>query len=218
MPTDPLIIGSALGLTPEQVREAQEAESVNKGGSPEGVAKVYKAMVATEEQMADPYFENIRQKAAKRERRRMKIQTAKEKGERVATEESYFQPAFDRWMAKNKHLFSTPCLFELKMTPTERLPFSRLEPHQESALLAVEGEGVYHRITSGHSQYDTKKPADSFLIRGRGYIPIMFRGKEPGNRTFYMLRIGDFIKERETCGEASITELRAREIGHKISL
>lgn len=203
-------------MTDKDVEDALAAAKAHLEGKDAMVADVYKAMVPTAEDLANPYFENIQQKAAKKERRQAKAKKAEESGERMATEESYFQPLFSTWVTKNKHLFSVPALFELKATPTTRLPFDRLEPHQEAALLAVEGDGHYHRIT--HHFGDAKKPADAFLLRGRGYIPMMFRIKEPRNKTFYMVRIGDFIKSRDTCGEASLTEETAGRIGVKCEL
>jgi len=68
-------------------------------------------------------------------------------------------------------------VFELKMCKGGSLPLDSVKLHQIEALLATQGEGLYHRITDqpwgGTSKFTYKKPFDCFFLKDTpAYIVI----------------------------------------------
>lgn len=104
-------------------------------------------------------------------------------------------------------------VFELKMTKTGRLPFARLAPHQEKALLEAESAtGVYHKISDMSSE---QKPFDCFRIADTpAYVVVLFYVPRKSKAVYY-IRIHDFISLRESSKFKSITEEDAKSICEK---
>jgi hypothetical protein len=130
--------------------------------------------------------------------------------------EADFQTRFGRWVhAVRPKSF----VFELKITDGVSIPFSALSEHQERALWLVRecGKGVYYKIPDvGPAQ----KPFDGFWVGGDdevgAYVVVMFYKR--GEKGFYMIRIDEWINEKETSTRKSLTEERAGEIGQKFYL
>jgi len=215
MPTDPIIIGAALGLTPEHVREAQEEERVNKGGSPEGIAKVFKAMVPTEEERADPYF---RKAMERRLAKANKVRKAPDHTARNWTEKD-FSKAFGAWATA--HGTST-AIFELKVSPGDSLPFDALRPHQKENLLRAKRGKFYHKISDAGNVYGGQPillPFDSFLVvECKAFVCWMPRIKERGQKSFALIDIEAWDKEEKESDRKSLTWERAGMIGKVCTL
>jgi hypothetical protein len=97
--------------------------------------------------------------------------------------ESEFQTIFGKWVRANRErcaeLFGPCAAFELKLFRGTSLPLTELKDHQRANLLAVEGEGVYHKIADNPWIKDrpfsqAPKPFDCFsMARARGWVVIM---------------------------------------------
>jgi hypothetical protein len=122
--------------------------------------------------------------------------------------ESDFQLAFHRWAS---HHVSVSSVFELKISKTDSLPFSRLERHQKAALLSSKHDSLFYKISDADLM--ARKPFDCFIVRKvPAFVVIMFRCEDWGQKEFFLIDVDTWEKEEE--GERrSLTEGRAREIG-----
>lgn len=122
--------------------------------------------------------------------------------------EAEFQKRFTKW--KRHFMRDGSFAFELKITETGTLPFSRLEEHQEIWLLNAKHSQICYKIPD--VGYDSK-PFDQFCLGGaKAFVVIMFNYSS-GQKEFIMIDIDDFIKEKETSDRKSLTYDRAKEIG-----
>lgn len=102
--------------------------------------------------------------------------------------------------------------YEVKLTKTGTLPFSRLAAHQEAALLQTKHTGLKEKI---RDVGNFKKPFDFFILRNTGgWVCAVFW--KPRVKHWYMIDIDAWIQERETSTRKSLTEERAREIAVSI--
>lgn len=125
--------------------------------------------------------------------------------------EADFQTKFTKWKKYNK---KCSALFELKFTKENSIAFSRLEPHQESALLHAKHQEICYKMPDDNF---AQKPSDMFCIyKGGGYVVIMFY--KIGVKHFYIIDIDDWIKERESSDRKSLLEERAQIIGERFQL
>lgn len=123
--------------------------------------------------------------------------------------ESDFQLDFHRWAI---HHVSVSSVFELKVSKTDSLPFSRLERHQKAALLSSKHESLFYKISDADLM--ARKPFDCFLMRKvPAWVVIMFNCENWGQKEFFLIDIDTWEKEEESMGRRSLTEERAREIG-----
>lgn len=129
--------------------------------------------------------------------------------------EAKFQTKFNKWLKYN-HAHSAA--YELKQTPSTSLPFSDVKTHQLRAL------NIAHSSTSGlpykiSDQSLSFKPFDCFkLYKVPAYIVIMFRSRERNQKEFIIITINDFVNESKNSQRKSLTEERAKEIGHAYCL
>ena len=103
-------------------------------------------------------------------------------------------------------------VFELKFCKGKSLPFNALAEHQEKALLAVSGDGLFHKITdqpvfaNSGVRFTRPKPFDCFFLsQTMAYIVCMFwipRKK----KSVYYIKISDWIEMRERADRKSATE------------
>lgn len=136
--------------------------------------------------------------------------------------ESDFQRELKKWALANG---TTTAVIEAKVTPGTSIGFDRLEPHQKSFLLrASEGTAYYHPSDFANSIADSsgfskqKLPCDAIFLAGvKAFVAVMYRVKEKGNKTFYLVPIARWIEEEK--GERkSLTEERAGQVGTKCEL
>ena len=120
--------------------------------------------------------------------------------------EKDFQIMFGKWL---QHRWSWTGVFELKLARGKSLAFSAVQEHQERALLMVSFSGIYYKIPDDtYSQ----KPFDCFYIKNaEAYVVVMFYHR--GQKEFIMIKIQDWMKEKENSDRKSLTEERAKEIG-----
>jgi hypothetical protein len=98
---------------------------------------------------------------------------------------------------------------EIKFTRTNRLPFSCLPAHQESALLTR----WHYKIPDVGIQ---KKPLD--IVFKRNEAPLIAIYYAPGNTEIYEIPIRAFVNEKYSSKEKSLSKMRAAEIGTRIYL
>lgn len=112
--------------------------------------------------------------------------------------------------------------YELKFTKGTSIPFTSIKEHQEDALLEVEGEGLYHRITDQPWMKDRpftftrKKPFDCLVLaNAEGYVVIWFyKPRQP--KRFIKMRVKDFMRMKENSKRKSFTEEMAVENAYEI--
>lgn len=120
--------------------------------------------------------------------------------------EKDFQVKFTRWLRYRYPLESAA--FELKICKGTSLPFSAVQPHQVSALLAVKNTGLEYKIPD-----DTmgSKPFDCFRLFGNAFVVVMFYERSVNH--FYLIDIDIWCHEVSVSTRKSLTENRAIEIG-----
>lgn len=120
--------------------------------------------------------------------------------------ETDFQSLFTKYVKKNLPI---TMLYELKVTKTNRLAFTRLEEHQETALLKAKHGCVHHKMSD---QSRGMKPSDGFQIcNSNAFVGVMFyKPRQP--KIGYLIDIDVWIKERETSPWRSITEKAAQRL------
>jgi len=103
-------------------------------------------------------------------------------------------------------------VFELKFTKGKSLPFSALAEHQEKALLAVAGDGLYHKISDfpifadSGARFTKPKPFDCFyLSQTMAYVVVVFWISRKKKNVFY-IKIEDWIEMRNRANRKSMTE------------
>ncbi len=120
--------------------------------------------------------------------------------------ESDFQTKFNLWV---KYNIKTSSAFELKLTKEKSLAFSAVMPHQLLNLSLAKNGSLAYKIEDGNY---APKPFDSFiLVNVPAYVVVMFYHR--GQKTFYMIDVDVFIKEKETSDRKSLTVERAGQIG-----
>jgi hypothetical protein len=117
------------------------------------------------------------------------------------------QTKFSRWL---RHHVQFPIAYELKITHTNTLLFSRLMEHQKDALLKTKHSTLCYKIPD--TGYD-RKPFDGFCLnRCTSVVGVMFYKRNI--KTLYLIDIEDFLKESED--HKSLTQARAKEISWRV--
>ena len=100
-------------------------------------------------------------------------------------------------------------MYELKFTHDNSLPFKAVMDHQLAGLyVAKHGRLPYKIADVGIA----RKPFDGFMVSGAiSMIGIMYYSK--GEKSFVMIDIDVFMKEKEESKRKSLTKERAKEIG-----
>lgn len=120
--------------------------------------------------------------------------------------ESDFQSLFTKYVKQNLPI---TMLYELKVTKTKRLAFSRLEAHQETALLKAKHGCIHHKISD---QSQSTKPSDGFQIcNSNAFVGVMFYEPRKAKKA-YLIDIDVWIKQREESPWRSITEKEAKNL------
>ncbi len=103
-------------------------------------------------------------------------------------------------------------VFELKFTKGKSIAFNALAEHQEKALLAVSGNGLYHKISdfpvfaNSGVRFNRPKPFDCFyLSQTMAYVVVMFWIPRKKKNVYY-IKIEDWIEMRTRADRKSATE------------
>ncbi len=127
--------------------------------------------------------------------------------------EKDFQRDFGKWA---KHNWSASTAFELKVSPTDSLAFSKVEDHQLTNLRACKDRKLFYKIADDSIG---QKPFDCLMMeKTKAYIVVMFRCKERGQKGFFMFDIDCWEREMRSTKRKSMTEERAREIDFEFIL
>ena len=107
-------------------------------------------------------------------------------------------------------------VFELKFCKGKSIRFDSVAEHQEAALLAVEGDGLYHKITDQpflkDMNFQRKKPFDCFNLAGiPAYVVIMWWIPRKKKNVYY-IPINKWCCFRDKADKKSITEEMAAAI------
>lgn len=113
-------------------------------------------------------------------------------------------PLIQKYLKQNKIY----CNWEVKQTRTNSLRFSAVSPHQIESLLAGEIDGMQVKLSDADPRI---KPCDGSNIPPQiGYIIILY------TKTFVLIPVKTFVREKEVSREKSLTFERACEIADKI--
>lgn len=120
--------------------------------------------------------------------------------------ETRFGLLFRHWLRKNPRFCAA---FELKQTQTDSIPFSAIEDHQITALLAVETmQGILYKAPDDSRSI---KPFDFFYLSDAdGFVVIRYP------KFFCLIDIDDFCEEKQKSKRKSLTSKRAREIAIEV--
>ncbi len=113
--------------------------------------------------------------------------------------EAAFGLRLGKWLQDNPRF---TCFFETKQTTTSSIPFSCLAPEQIAWLLAIKGpKGVLIRIIGS-----TGQPDYVYARNCPANVVIRFP------KSFHLIDIENFLREKKQSKRRSLTESRAREI------
>ena len=130
--------------------------------------------------------------------------------------EKNIQTIFGNYLKENPPTKSY--VYELKLCKGKALPFNAVAEHQVDGLLQAQ-RGLYHRIADspfgGNMKFTQKKPFDCLFIKTEcAYVAVLYY--VPRKKKFlHLIKIEDFIYEKETSDRKSLTEEVAREIAIK---
>ncbi len=114
--------------------------------------------------------------------------------------EANFQVTFNQYVRTKK----LEGYFELKQTRTEMLPFVSVEDHQIEGLRAAQNNGFVYKLSDADQRI---KPFDSFSTPPlTSYIVIKYP------KIFVLIKLNDFVKEKETSTKKSLSKQRALDI------
>lgn len=133
----------------------------------------------------------------------------------MAYKEKDFQSDFTAWIRheRNKGNFDYSFAFELKISDSQRLAFSKIEPHQYTSLKRAALDCVYHKISDQSLSF---KPFDGFQIcRVPAFLIILFyEPRKPKEPVFIpILKLLEFMEKNPS--KKSITKEEAISIGTK---
>lgn len=116
-----------------------------------------------------------------------------------------FVTKFNRWL---KHNLTGSAVFEAKLCKTDRFPYSSLEEHQELNLYHTEHVGLVYKIPDDTM---SQKPYDCIKVHCPAYVAIMFYRR--AQKTFYLIRIDEWMGRKLLSSSKSITEEECATIG-----
>ncbi|MES2408789.1 MAG: hypothetical protein V4509_00630 [Patescibacteria group bacterium] len=124
------------------------------------------------------------------------------------TRESKWQTLWNKYLREKQDDKAGYGFYELKQTTGDSLDFKKIEVHQYESLLAAEKAGLVWKFSD---QDQRQKPFDCVSIPPiSAFIVIKFPD------AFYVIKIKDMIKEKETSLRKSLTKDRARELAVKV--
>jgi penicillin-binding protein-related factor A (putative recombinase) len=121
----------------------------------------------------------------------------------IKKREANFATIFRIWLKAHPQ---DSAAFELKQTTKPSIPFSCLEEHQESYLLAIKSPiGKTVRVMGGHGE-----PDYIYLRNQDAYVVIKFPGE------FHIIPIWEWRHEKLASTRKSLTQSRSREIAKNV--
>lgn len=127
--------------------------------------------------------------------------------------EANIQTLFGKYLKEN---WQGSAVFELKLEKGTAFAFNRLAEHQVEALLTVQDQGLYHKISDSlpvfggnkHMRFTSKKPFDCLYINSPAYVAICFY-KPRKYKKLLLIPINDFLafRERHSRKSARLNEL-----------
>lgn len=118
--------------------------------------------------------------------------------------EASFNTLFNSWL---RNVYKKTGAYELKQTPDDYISYSRLEKHQEDALLAVSNGTFVYKISDESIGF---KPYDCFCFTNSPAFVVVLYQK---SKTFYLISINNWVYFRdEKSKRKSLTETEAKEI------
>lgn len=113
-------------------------------------------------------------------------------------------------------------VFELKLCKGTSMAFDHVADHQIEALKAVSGEeGLYHKIADspvsyGGQRFTKPKPFDCFVLKNiPAYLVICWYIPRK-RKTFYYIKVNEFVEKRDAVERKSITEEMCAEIAEEV--
>lgn len=127
--------------------------------------------------------------------------------------ERNYYAKINAYYIKNIKTYDNNIVWEAKFTRTKRINFNSLANHQEASLLQAERYFAHKLADVGIAL----KPFDGFILYKASvfFIAIYFK---PGEPEIYEIPIRDFLKEKYTSKEKSLSKERAKEIGKLIHI
>lgn len=127
------------------------------------------------------------------------------------------QTLFGKWL--QAHPRPTSAVYELKLCKSSCLPFKAVAEHQLTALLAVRGAGLYHKISDSmvHDRslgfrFPSKKPFDCLWLNNiSAYIVVLFYTPR-AEKVLHFIGVEEWVKEVNESTRKSLTPKRASEI------
>lgn len=118
--------------------------------------------------------------------------------------EAQFNTLFNSWL---RNVYKKTGAYELKQTAESSIPYSRLEKHQEDALLAVSNGTFVYKISDESIGF---KPFDCFCFSNSPAFVVVLYQK---SKTFYLITINNWVYYRDKKAKRkSLTENEAKEI------
>lgn len=122
--------------------------------------------------------------------------------------EKNVQELFSKYIKTHKPKY--PCAYELKfinLAKCKSKAFSCVDEHQIESLLAVDKEGLFHKIpdTAAISGFTSPKPFDCFFLKGFAYVvPVFYVPRK--RKTAYLIHIRKWLEMQEMAERKSFTE------------
>jgi hypothetical protein len=112
-------------------------------------------------------------------------------------DEATLQTAFSHWLSsptgENFLQRFGSCCFELKISKTNSIPFSKFAPHQIRALDLAQNKSLYFKIPDVSL---SPSPFDCFCLHGASsFAVVMFECDKRGQKDFYIIDIEQMKSE-----------------------
>lgn len=118
--------------------------------------------------------------------------------------EATFNTTFNSWL---RNVYKKTGAYELKQTAESSIPYSRLEQHQEDALLAVSNGTFVYKISDESIGF---KPFDCFCYSNNPAFVVVLYQK---SGIFYLITINNWVHYRDKIAKRkSLTEAEAIKI------
>lgn len=130
----------------------------------------------------------------------------------MITLEKHFQSEITKWFGEKKNKFN--CVYELKISHGNTIPFSRFEEQQLPSLYQARYTGKNIKLSDALRNL---KPFDGMHLMGvPAYVGIMFNIPK-NQKEFYFIGIDEVLKIKNS-GAKSISKKDCQNLGVKFNL